>query len=216
MPSNRPRKCPRCGKWLVERNGKYGKFLGCSGYPKCRYTFDLPSESTNKISCPLCGVIIFKRTTKDGQYLICKRYPKCRFKQPLKEDVKVKIRCPSCNKKMFLTWETSCWILKCLSKKCGLIYNIDMGCLRKNSIKENIKETDLSKENHVKKSVLINEQNILRAVSFDWRNLNYIIQNLNIINELDITYLKNKLAEFERKKYITKIRIEDQEYWKKG
>ena len=36
-----PPKCPKCGQYLVKRNGKYGAFLGCSGYPGCRYTKDI-------------------------------------------------------------------------------------------------------------------------------------------------------------------------------
>ena len=37
----KPRECPKCGQYLVKRNGKYGEFLGCSGYPGCRYTEDI-------------------------------------------------------------------------------------------------------------------------------------------------------------------------------
>ena len=42
--SDIPTKCPKCGSELEERSGKYGKFLGCTGYPQCDYTFKVRDE----------------------------------------------------------------------------------------------------------------------------------------------------------------------------
>ena len=41
IESDIPKKCPECGSELVERTGKYGKFIGCTNFPECRYTYDL-------------------------------------------------------------------------------------------------------------------------------------------------------------------------------
>jgi len=62
---------------------------------------------------------------------------------------------------------------------------------------------------------IINHQNILKALSFEWRDINYTIKKLGIIDPLDIQHLKNKLKEFERKKLGTKIIVDNEEYWKK-
>jgi len=53
---NPPDKCPQCGGALEERSGKYGKFLGCSNFPQCRYTYDLSEQI--KIECPKYGKLL--------------------------------------------------------------------------------------------------------------------------------------------------------------
>ena len=72
--------CPNCGKDLVIRMGKYGKFVACSGYPNCKY---IKKEEKNNIeicSCPKCsGKIIEKFTKRKKIFYGCSNYPKCNY-----------------------------------------------------------------------------------------------------------------------------------------
>jgi DNA topoisomerase-1 len=61
--------CPECGEPLLYRQGRYGKFIGCSGYPKCRYTSPIPIPG---VTCPECGgAVIQKRTRKGRTFYSC-------------------------------------------------------------------------------------------------------------------------------------------------
>jgi DNA topoisomerase-1 len=73
------KKCPKCGAPLFIRVSKYGKFLACSNYPKCKYTFDL--ENSTGIQCPQCkkGEIVKRKSKKGKIFWGCSNYPKCDF-----------------------------------------------------------------------------------------------------------------------------------------
>src|SRR5699024_2532616 len=58
-------KCPECGKNLVEKNGRNGKFIGCSGFPDCKFTKSIV-RSTG-VKCPKCGHEIVEKVTKRGK-----------------------------------------------------------------------------------------------------------------------------------------------------
>jgi DNA topoisomerase-1 len=81
--------CKECGKPMVERWSKTGKFLGCSGFPKCKFTMPLneagepapPQETGEK--CDKCGAPMVIRTSKRGRFLGCSAYPNCRNTKPL-------------------------------------------------------------------------------------------------------------------------------------
>jgi len=104
---------------------------------------------------------------------------------------------------MNLIKEASGWILKCdNSLKCTYIFNLNTG--------KAIKSLKI-KEKHELEPIL-NEKSILQAISFDWWDINYLIEKLRISDQIDILHLKNKLKEFERKKYIIKISVEGLEY----
>ena len=89
-------KCPECGKLLVERNGRYGKFVACSGYPKCRYV-----KRDNGVKgaagkplderCPKCSAQLVARRNRWGwEFVACSTYPKCDFaREP-------QLSCPKC------------------------------------------------------------------------------------------------------------------------
>ncbi len=89
------RKCPKCGGDLVIRQGKYGKFIGCSNYPKCDYTERY--EEKIGVSCPKpgCDGEIVRRWSKRGkEYYICTNNPKsCDF---ISWDKPTNERCPIC------------------------------------------------------------------------------------------------------------------------
>ncbi|MFN8448823.1 MAG: type I DNA topoisomerase [Anaerolineae bacterium] len=90
------RACPVCGKPLVIRYGRFGKFIGCSDYPNCRHTEPLVEKLG--VSCPVCGAehggeIIERRTKRGRVFYGCSRYPECEFtswKKPLPQP------CPNC------------------------------------------------------------------------------------------------------------------------
>lgn len=97
-------KCPDCGKPLNIKLGKYGKFLSCSGFPKCEYAKplkeDIPTdEEGNEITefgkCENCedGVMILKKG-RFGKFLACSNYPKCKTTKPYLE--KIGVPCPEC------------------------------------------------------------------------------------------------------------------------
>jgi DNA topoisomerase-1 len=56
--------CPECGEPLVIRHGRYGKFIGCSGWPDCRYTAPIPLPG---VSCPECGGAVVERRARRGR-----------------------------------------------------------------------------------------------------------------------------------------------------
>lgn len=90
-PIGRP--CPTCGKELVIRHGRYGKFISCSGFPECRYTE--PWLEKIGVNCPKDGGEIAERKTRRGRIFYgCVNYPNCDFtswKRPLKNP------CPKCS-----------------------------------------------------------------------------------------------------------------------
>lgn len=79
--------CPDCGSALAERKGKFGKFLGCTGFPECKYTFDLgkkEEELEGDMICPECGSPLRKRKGKFGEFFGCSSYPQCSFTRKIK------------------------------------------------------------------------------------------------------------------------------------
>ncbi len=90
-------KCDICGRQMVVKMGKYGRFLACPGYPECHFTKPIVVEMPGK--CPKCGGRILKRTSKNGYvYYACERGPACGF---MTWDVPVKETCPSCGHTLF-------------------------------------------------------------------------------------------------------------------
>ena len=78
--------CPECGQDLVIREGRYGKFISCSGYPNCKYTrkIDNGEQKEEPVktgeSCPECGSELIRRKSRYGNYFIgCSNFPKCRY-----------------------------------------------------------------------------------------------------------------------------------------
>jgi len=68
--------CPKCGKPLLQRDGQYGEFIACSGYPKCKYV----KQELLDVPCPKCGGEVAVRKNKRGDFFYgCTRYPKCDF-----------------------------------------------------------------------------------------------------------------------------------------
>ena len=86
--------CPNCGKPMVVRSGRFGRFVACSGYPECKTTKKL-SVSTGA-RCPECGAdIVVKRSKKGKTFYGCSKYPECKFAMPRKP---VATPCPKCGR----------------------------------------------------------------------------------------------------------------------
>ena len=87
--------CPECGQPLLERWGRFGKFLACSAYPDCRYTRDLSGneraadEPTDE-TCPTCGKPMVIKHGRYGKFIACSGYPECKTTKP----VTLGIACP--------------------------------------------------------------------------------------------------------------------------
>ena len=83
--------CPKCGEQLVLRNGQYGEFVSCSGYPKCKYI----KQNTIGMHCPKCadGEIVEKKSKFGSIFYSCTNYPKCDFTANNKP---VDKKCPEC------------------------------------------------------------------------------------------------------------------------
>lgn len=93
--------CPNCGKPMVFKLGRFGKFLACTGYPECKTTKPLPgegsapgaSEPTDEV-CEKCGAPMLRRMGRYGPFLGCSAYPKCKNIKSI--EIKVNLKCPSC------------------------------------------------------------------------------------------------------------------------
>ncbi len=79
-PSETGEMCPECGKPLVIRNGKFGKFTACSAYPECKYIKKEEKQIVEICDCPKCGHKIIEKKTKKGKIFYgCNNYPKCNY-----------------------------------------------------------------------------------------------------------------------------------------
>ena len=89
--------CDLCGRKMVIKSGRFGRFLACPGYPECSFTKPLVIEMPGK--CPKCGSRILKRTSKNGYtYYACEKGAACGF---MTWDVPTKDNCPECGMTMF-------------------------------------------------------------------------------------------------------------------
>ena len=92
------KKCEKCGRAMIARWGRYGRFLACSGFPECRNTQELdgggsgPEKTDEK--CDECGAEMMLRTGRYGKFFACSRYPDCKGTKRLL--TKVGVDCPKC------------------------------------------------------------------------------------------------------------------------
>lgn len=113
------RSCPTCGKGLFTRVGRYGKFIGCEGYPICRYIEPLEKPKALGITCPSCKAheLLERKTRRGGLFFACSGYPKCRYAQwerPIEE------ACPKCKWPLLGLKETKRKTEKvCPQKECS-------------------------------------------------------------------------------------------------
>ncbi len=89
--------CPNCGKNLVIKSGRFGKFLACPGYPECRFTKTIVIDT--QVPCPKCGGKILKKRSKAGKtYYGCEHNPSCDF---MTWDEPLTKKCEKCGSPLF-------------------------------------------------------------------------------------------------------------------
>lgn len=89
--------CPNCGKNLVIKSGKFGKFLACPGYPDCKFTKAIIEDTG--VTCPKCEGSILKRKSKTGKiFFSCNNYPNCNY---ITWDEPLKTKCETCGSNLF-------------------------------------------------------------------------------------------------------------------
>ncbi len=109
--------CDVCGKEMHIKSSRFGKFLGCSGYPECKTT--KPILKPTGVLCPLCGGdVVNKKTPKGYAYLGCSNNPECTF---MVWDKVTKLTCPDCDKPLFkhFDMETKETSNVCYKEGCG-------------------------------------------------------------------------------------------------
>ena len=93
--------CEKCGRPMVIRPGKFGRFLACSGYPECTNSRPLEEEISEEV-CEKCGHPMLIRKGKYGPYLACSNYPACSNIRPLVKDQPSDVPCETCGKPMVI------------------------------------------------------------------------------------------------------------------
>lgn len=75
------RQCPDCGGELKIKHGRYGKFIGCSAYPKCKFIESLKKPAETGVACPECqqGKMVKRQSRKGRVFFSCSRYPDCKY-----------------------------------------------------------------------------------------------------------------------------------------
>ena len=102
--------CEKCGRPMVIKSGRYGKFVACSGFPECRNAHPLVKDTGGL--CPLDGGhMLVRKSAKGRVYYGCSNYPKCNY---MTWDEPVPERCPQCGSTLF--------------KKKGQLYCAKVGC----------------------------------------------------------------------------------------
>ncbi len=96
--------CEKCGKRMIIKSGRFGKFAACPGYPECKNTkpLDASGKSTKEkeepektdLKCELCGGDIVIRKSRYGKFYACANFPKCKYTKPIREEIGV--ACPKC------------------------------------------------------------------------------------------------------------------------
>jgi DNA topoisomerase-1 len=90
--------CPTCARELAVRWNRYGRFLGCTGYPECRYTRPLDEQERKEAkpigeACPKCGNEMVEREGRFGPFIACSNYPTCKHTRPRTIPG---MKCPQC------------------------------------------------------------------------------------------------------------------------
>lgn len=116
--------CEKCGKRMIIKSGRFGKFAACPGYPECKNTKPLAKDGSAKaaekeepektdIKCPECGGEVVIRKSRYGKFYACASFPKCKYTKAIKEEIGVK--CPKCGGE----------IVRSFGRRKSVFYNCD-------------------------------------------------------------------------------------------
>ena len=104
--------CEKCGRMMIVKVGRFGKFLACPGYPDCKTTKPFVVETNAQ--CPVCGGKVISKKSKRGYtFFGCDNWPECNF---MTWDKPTEEKCPKCGKSLFKGKGS---MLSCLDEKCG-------------------------------------------------------------------------------------------------
>ena len=107
--------CEHCGRNLVYKQGKFGKFLACPGFPECRNI--KPILELTGIKCPKCeGELVQRRSKRGKKFFGCSRYPECNF---VSWDEPVNETCPDCGTNLSKKASKTGIVYKCLNEQCS-------------------------------------------------------------------------------------------------
>ncbi|GAA7261653.1 type I DNA topoisomerase [Helicobacter pylori] len=97
------RSCPKCGGELVKKNSRYGEFIACNNYPKCKYVkqTENANDGAKQELCEKCGGEMVQKFSRNGAFLACNNYPECKNTKSLKNTPNAKeiiegVKCPEC------------------------------------------------------------------------------------------------------------------------
>ncbi|WQZ71607.1 type I DNA topoisomerase [Helicobacter pylori] len=95
--------CPKCGGELVKKNSRYGEFIACNNYPKCKYVkqTENANDGVKQELCEKCGGEMVQKFSRNGAFLACNNYPECKNTKSLKNTPNAKetiegVKCPEC------------------------------------------------------------------------------------------------------------------------
>ncbi|BAW61973.1 type I DNA topoisomerase [Helicobacter pylori] len=95
--------CPKCGGELVKKNSRYGEFIACNNYPKCKYVkqTENANDGDKQELCEKCGGEMVQKFSKNGAFLACSNYPECKNTKSLKNtpnanEIIEGVKCPEC------------------------------------------------------------------------------------------------------------------------
>ncbi len=95
--------CPKCGGELVKKNSRYGEFIACNNYPKCKYIkqTENANNGAKQELCEKCGGEMVQKFSRNGAFLACNNYPECKNTKSLKNTPNAKeiiegVKCPEC------------------------------------------------------------------------------------------------------------------------
>ncbi len=95
--------CPKCGGELVKKNSRYGEFIACNNYPKCKYVkqTENANDGAKQELCEKCGGEMVQKFSRNGAFLACNNYPKCKNTRSLKNtpnanEIIEGVKCPEC------------------------------------------------------------------------------------------------------------------------
>lgn len=108
--------CEKCGQMMVIKQGRFGKFLACPGFPECRNTKTIKQHAG--VDCPKCGKpVLVKKSRKGLRYYGCENNPECDF---MIWDMPTKDKCPKCGS--FLAKKTGKKpVIRCVKEECGYV-----------------------------------------------------------------------------------------------
>ncbi|GHS09201.1 DNA topoisomerase 1 [Helicobacter pylori] len=95
--------CPKCGGELVKKNSRYGEFIACNNYPKCKYVkqTENANDGAKQELCEKCGGEMVQKFSRNGVFLACNNYPECKNTKSLKNtpnanEIIEGVKCPEC------------------------------------------------------------------------------------------------------------------------